>query len=170
MRNPVDVSNRDDLIDSRNVIARIEELESELQSAQDELESAQDELREGVEPEACACGTCGLSWVDNRASGTTPVPAGRCPFEHLHEEAEELKALKALANEAEGYAADWSYGETLIRDDYFGEYARQLADDLGLLKKDNQWPYTCIDWEQAAEELQQDYTAVDYDGVTYWVR
>lgn len=27
-----------------------------------------------------------------------------------------------------------------------------------------------IDWERAAEELRMDYTAVDFDGVTYWVR
>jgi hypothetical protein len=28
----------------------------------------------------------------------------------------------------------------------------------------------CIDWNEAASELQMDYTAVEFDGVTYWVR
>ena len=32
------------------------------------------------------CGTCGRSWNDAIISGRTPVPAGRCPFEHLHED------------------------------------------------------------------------------------
>ena len=27
-----------------------------------------------------------------------------------------------------------------------------------------------IDWAQAAHELQMDYTSVDFDGVTYWIR
>ena len=29
---------------------------------------------------------------------------------------------------------------------------------------------TCIDWAQAARELRMDYTSVDFDGVTYWIR
>ncbi len=33
-----------------------------------------------------------------------------------------------------------------------------------------QWPYTCIDWDEAARQLQMDYASVDYDGVTYWIR
>jgi hypothetical protein len=88
------------------------------------------------------------------------------------EEAEELKVLRALAEEASGYAADWQYGETLIRDSYFKDYAQELAEDCGMLKPelDGQWPYTCIDWDHAAKELQYDYTAVDFDGVTYWIR
>ena len=32
------------------------------------------------------------------------------------------------------------------------------------------WPNTCIDWDQAAGELKMDYSAVDFDGVTYWIR
>lgn len=27
-----------------------------------------------------------------------------------------------------------------------------------------------VDWERAARELQMDYTPVEFDGVTYWVR
>jgi hypothetical protein len=29
---------------------------------------------------------------------------------------------------------------------------------------------SCIDWDQAARELQVDYFDVDFDGVTYWIR
>ena len=85
-------------------------------------------------------------------------------------ETAELQALRALAEEASGYAADWEYGETLIRDSYFQDYAQELAEDCGMLKDATSWPLTCIDWEQAAKELQQDYTAVEFDGVTYWIR
>ena len=30
------------------------------------------------------CGTCELSWDDDRVTGLTPVPSARCPFEFFH--------------------------------------------------------------------------------------
>ena len=87
------------------------------------------------------------------------------------DEQKELDALKALQDEAEGYAEDWKYGATLIRDGYFTTYAEQLAADISNYNsRDVTWPYTCIDWEQAADELKQDYTEVDFNGTTYYVR
>lgn len=68
------------------------------------------------------------------------------------------------------YSEDWQYGATLIRGTYFEDYARQFAEDIGALEGCDRWPATCIDWEKAASELQCDYTAVDFDGVGYWVR
>jgi len=84
--------------------------------------------------------------------------------------ANDLETLLRLAEQGEQYAADWSYGETLIRDSYFEEYAQELAEDCGMIPSDAKWPCTCIDWEKAARELRMDYTAIDFDGVTYWVR
>lgn len=115
-------TSNDDIIDSRDVIARIEELE---------LFDEDDELDE-----------------DDR---------------------EYLKALKELADEAEGYG-DWSHGETLIRHSHFVEYAEQLAEDIGAVSESASWPNNCIDWDQAAEELKVDYMSVDFDGVEYWMR
>lgn len=83
---------------------------------------------------------------------------------------EELQNLKDLADQASGYAADWIYGETLIRDSYFQQYAEELAEDIGAINRDASWPNTCIDWEQAAHELQMDYTSVSFDGMDYWIR
>ena len=37
------------------------------------------------------------------------------------------------------------------------DFARNMADDLGCIDKNVSWPYTCIDWEQAASELMYDY-------------
>jgi hypothetical protein len=82
----------------------------------------------------------------------------------------ELAALQTLAEEAGGYASDWEYGETLIRDSCFEEYARQLAEDCGMIPDNLSWPVSCIDWEQAARELQMDYTSVNFGGVMYWIR
>jgi len=120
--------NNQDVIDSRDIIERIDTLESEREDAAQPTE-----------------------WDES-------------------EDGQELKVLKALAEEAEGYAADWSHGETLIRDSYFQEYAQELAKDTGAVNTDAAWPNNCIDWEKAADELKQDYTEVDFDGVAYWIR
>ena len=114
------VDNFDDIIDSRDVIERIEELQN-------------DEAR-------------------------------------TDDETAELQALQALQDEAQHYCEDWKYGAALIRDSYFVTYAQELADDIGAIPKDAGWPCTCIDWEQAARELRMDYTRVEFDGITYWVR
>ena len=116
------ISNSDDIIDSRDVIARLEELDETDDNGRDQSDT------------------------------------------------DEYKALRALADEAEGYAPDWKHGATLIRDSYFKDYAQQLADDIGAIDSQAQWPMSCIDWKQAARELQTDYTRVDFDGVSYWVR
>ena len=85
------------------------------------------------------------------------------------EDAEELSALLALQEVAEG-SPDWEYGETLIRDSYFVEYAEQLAIDIGAINSQDGWPLSYIDWDQAAEALKMDYSPVDFGGVTYWIR
>ena len=117
-----------DLIDSRDVIARIDDLESDKDAAEEDGDDFDED------------------------------------------DQEELDALKALAEEAAGYAADWHHGETLIRDSHFEEYAQDLAEDIGAISSDTAWPATCIDWTQAADELRHDYTAVEFDGATYWIR
>lgn len=57
----------------------------------------------------------------------------------------------------------------LIRESYFTEAMRELVSDIGDLPKDVPG-YLVIDWEATAENLKVDYTAVDFDGVTYYVR
>lgn len=75
-----------------------------------------------------------------------------------------------LEAEIEPYAEDYRYGATVIRDDEFEDYARQLAEDIGAIDSEASWPLGCIDWAEAARLLQQDYTSFEYDGCTWWVR
>ena len=90
-------------------------------------------------------------------------------------ESEELQTLENLLEELNGcggdeqWEGDW-YPLTLIRDSYFEDYARELAEDCGMINDNAGWPNNCIDWEKAARELQYDYSSVDYDDVTYWYR
>jgi len=137
-------STSDEIIDSRDVIERIEELEGELESAHEAL---------NIEPSFA-------SWVkDQRLFSSS---------DHF-DEATELHALKKLQDEAEGYAPDWRYGATLIREDHFTEYCQELLDDIGDLPKDLPG-YIAIDWDKTADNLRVDYTEVDFDGTTYLVR
>jgi len=178
MRTSVGDLRGQDVIDSRDVIARIEELTEQQEG--EELECTCKEHVENCDCEACfngeesrkpdiaTCGTCGFSWCMN----CHPCPSARCHNEYNHldeDEAIELADLKALAEEAEG-SPDWTYGETLIRDSYFERYAMQLADDIGAINRESTWPNNCIDWERAARELQYDYFRVDFGGDEYWVR
>lgn len=85
-------------------------------------------------------------------------------------ETEELAALRDLWIELECVSTEAvQYGDVLVRDSYFVDFAQQLAEDTGAVNDNAQWPYTCIDWGEAARELQYDYSSVDFDGETYWV-
>ncbi len=65
---------------------------------------------------------------------------------------------------------DYRYGAAVIADSYFEEYAQQLADDLGLINSEANWPTCHIDWEAAADSLKQDYTSFTFAGQDWWVR
>jgi hypothetical protein len=139
------ITNSDDVIDSRDIIDRIAELEADLLDAH----------------EASASTLALAEWLEEIAADTTAT---------LQDAAIEYIPLKALADEGENYSPDWTYGATLIRDSYFEQYAEELADDIGAVDRNVGWPNSFIDWEAAADALKQDYTSVDFDGVTYWVR
>ena len=83
---------------------------------------------------------------------------------------EEYNALRELDREGEQNSEDWEYGATLIHERYFKEYAQELADDIGAIPADQSWPCNCIDWDEAAEQLKQDYTEVQFGEETYYVR
>lgn len=136
-----DVSETDDVIDSRDVIKRIEIYRDAVSAF-------------GVDPETRADDFD----PDSNENGG-----------EIHELLEELNSLMGLESDAGG-AADWQYGETLIRESYFEDYARQTAEDTGAINRDSQWPNNCIDWEKAADQLKQDYSEVTFKGVTYYIR
>lgn len=84
--------------------------------------------------------------------------------EFLDENEEEIDALQEVVDEG--------IDDTLVHEDYFQKYAEELAVDIGAIDRGQRdhWPYTCIDWEQAADELKQDYSVIDIRGGTYYYR
>lgn len=169
-----EIDNTQDIMDSRDVIARIEELESEFETLTEAVDEAREELQEAEEElnEALAQEHIDVSSeLERRDDAKNSLEIAESNLADCWDEdvANELKILKAFADEAEGYG-DWDHGETLIHEDYFTEYAQELAEDCCDIPRDLKWPFTCIDWEQAAEELKQDYTTAEFDGVTYYLR
>jgi len=59
---------------------------------------------------------------------------------------------------------------TMIPAADFTEYAQELAEEIGAIGRDAQWPVYCIDWEWAARELKMDYTSARVNGTTYYFR
>lgn len=62
---------------------------------------------------------------------------------NLQSDAEELRQLEALRNQAK-YHGRWEYGEPLVRYDYFNQHI--------------------------GEVIASDYSEVDFDGVSYFIR
>ena len=83
------------------------------------------------------------------------------------DEKTELEELEAL----EGEISEFMHGEAMIPEDDFEDYARELAEDIHRKAiRDASWPFTCINWSDAADELRQDYSEIEYQGSTYLVR
>ena len=146
MKNTTQIDNTQDVIDSRDIIERLEDLENDLQGYYEEYTENGGEL--SFE-----------DWLSDE------------DIEDYQDEKHEFNVLTALADYAEGYSPDWQYGSQLIRDSYFAEYAEELCKDIGDIPKDLPWYIEKhIDWEGVSKEIQMDYTSVDFDGEEYWVR
>lgn len=109
-----------EVLDSRDLIARLEELEEMDESERDEFQTEYDEL-------------------------------------------------KKVCEEGEESSSDWSYGETLIRSDYFTDYIFETLEDCGYIPKDMPW-WIVIDREATAENCKDDYTYINIYGETYYLR
>ena len=133
-----------DILDTRDLDKEIEELET--------TEEEYNELFDEYLP------TTSMDNAAQKASDESGLD---------HEDRHRLNALRAFKEELEGYC-DWMYGETLVAEDDFTEYAEELASDIYSLE--THWPYNHIDWDAAAEALKVDYTEADLEGSTYYVR
>ncbi len=54
----------------------------------------------------------------------------------------------------------------LIRESYFGDYAREFADEIYGLDGNGASAY--FDYEKFADEYQSDFSSIEFDGVTYY--
>jgi len=148
-----DFSFGDNIIDSRHIIARLEELE-------DEYDALKDSLRDIVED-----GSHTQEEIDDLKSDIDG-------FETDY--GDELKLLNEVCKAGNNYS-DWDYGETLIHEDYFTQYTEELIEETCEMPDEfnsSTWPFKHmkIDYDEAADELKQDYGTIEADGNTYYIR
>lgn len=79
--------------------------------------------------------------------------------EYSEEEREEAQKnadeIEAFCAPFEGYS-DWQHGETLIEEEHFIDYIKELLQDIGDLPSDLP-SYLVIDWDATADNLAHDY-------------
>lgn len=88
----------------------------------------------------------------------------------LEQDIEELQTEQGEIDDIRASVADFRHRGTMIECDSFTDYARQYAEDVGAIESDARWPCNHIDWDKAAEELATDFTEVEYQGTSYYVR
>jgi len=135
-----DIDNGQDVLDVRDIIARVEELEG----ARDDYNASDD----GQNIEAPTWAEVNEDDADELATLTAL-----------------LAKLKGYGGDEE-WRGDW-YPVTLIRHDYFETAMDELLEDIGDLPRDLP-SYLTITVDYDA--LKQDYSTVDYDGVEYLYR
>lgn len=126
-------SNTDDIIDLRDVMARVEELEA----AQTDYEHDEDGNRTAAE------------W----ASEFTDEAQELATLSSL------LYDLAGYGGD-EQWRGDW-YPINLIHETHFVDYCEELVKDIDALPRDIP-PYLVIDWEATADNLLVDYSTVEF--------
>lgn len=163
------IDNSQDVMDSRDIIERLEELQGEREVLAGELAAAE-ECVKYHHPD-------GVDFAED-AQPTEVMEFRRCRDELAkweEDNAEELAALEAFCSQLEGYG-DWAHGDSVIRESYFTAYIEELIDDCypDAAKSANsgEWPYRhmSMDFEAAADEAKADYTEAEFNGVTYLMR
>jgi hypothetical protein len=157
MNNPLDSTG---VTDTRDLIEYKEYLESEILDAYtDWAESHNEHKDEGTEDLEIPYSFDEIEFIDEEA-----FTIG------IQDTIDEYEAIRDFCQELEGYG-DFEHGETLIAEDYFEEYAKELTKDCGYIP-DNLPSYieNNIDWEGVADDLKLDYTEAYFEGIAYLMR
>lgn len=138
----MDISEYDDIIDTRDIKQRIDELEQEIEDEYDE-------------------------YLDDKTGYEETFVSFKDWYEN--NENKEYETLKSLYQECLDNSSDTTYGETLIRYSYFNDYVEELCEECGYISKD--FPsWIKIDWDKTADNVQMDYAHIDFNGITYFIR
>lgn len=166
------ILNSDDVIDSRDIIARIEELESDLEDLDIDVKVHSDYVDE-ARGKLIAIRELGsekeIEIAEYNLEDAIGEHRSACDAYAEWDGHDELHSLRELCDEASDYSSDWTYGEQLIRKSYFTEYVKELCEDCGDVPR-NMPSYLVIDWDATADNIAVDYTEVEFDGVPYMIR
>lgn len=167
----------DETIDSRDIIARYDELTEEYNDLKEAVDYAFNELKVYQETPPDETDEDGVVEDYNNEVDTLTqeladanVSIGEWENDYL----DEFEMLMNIINQGED-SPDWSYGETLIHENYFTDYTEELVNDCYEMPKEfneGKWPWNhmTMDWESAAYEAKADYLTIEANGETYYIR
>lgn len=166
----------DDVIDSRDVIARLEEFQDEFDLLESALEDAKDELATFMENDSLSKGEDeDIELVEQTLHELhEAIEEAQEALDQFNQsfDKDELDTLVEVNNDAE-HAPDWIHGTALILESHFTDYIKDLiADCYEEPKGLDSWPWNnmSMDWEGAAEEAKADYFDITVEGYTYFIR
>jgi len=90
-------------------------------------------------------------------------------IDDFSQQAEELREENQDLLEFAECLENWSITGGLISDDHFEEYAQDNAGNIYGVDL-NEWPFSHINWEAAADSLRADYSVVTFGDTTYLYR
>lgn len=149
----MDISTSDSIIESDAVIRAANEVRDDIEDLIAERDAVQEEM-DCLDVEA-------EDWDEE--------------YEDLQMKRDDLNIrIEDLENEnleliefADDLGAYGINGQTLINEDYFEDYAKQVAQDQCNMDLD-EWPFWNINWDSAAQQLQADYSEVEFGGTTFY--
>ena len=154
MNNPINNS----VFDTRDLIEYLDFLVSELVDKWNDL-SGEDFKAYDIND---ILGTGGYEFVENTKELFAQWE------EDNSDEIEEFKAISMFC-EYLSSSPDYTYGESVIHEDYFTEYTEDLLKDCGYIPADlPEW--IVLDFEATAENVKVDYSQYQYMGDTYYIR
>lgn len=163
----------DETINSRDIIAREEELTEDRNNLVELIEAAEEDydafIKENGLTDYNEDGVRSLQELQEEVNGTKSDLA---MFNTEYED--DLELLQDIISQGED-SPDWSYGETLIHEKYFIAYIEELIHDCYEMPKEfneGKWPFNHLnfDFEGAAEEAKSDYSTIEAGGETYYIR
>lgn len=90
--------------------------------------------------------------------------------EEREDDIKHYEAILEFTEELSNNSSDFAYGETIIHEDYFTDYSKDLAEDYGYLPKDlPSFIEDNIDWDGVADNLLAYYYPVEYEGNKYYI-
>jgi hypothetical protein len=81
---------------------------------------------------------------------------------------EKKEAILELKKETE--YSGWEHGITFISEYYWKDYCQEFAEEVGYVSADNNPLMYCINWQEWADLMQQDYSEVEFEGRIYYYR
>ena len=162
-------------LDSRDIQEEIDNIEglkndyeSDLESLNDELNDSQNELYD-IENEEDYDDK--QNDIDNKLEEISDKESEiqECEFEY-NRYAEELEELEALKEEISNNSDEgFEYGIQLIHEDDIEDYFHELLIDCGYIPKDMP-SWIEIDWSATYNNMKQDYSEIELNGNTFYIR